>query len=57
MREAVKLKMESYRAFLASRTLEAADGYHQAKRIAASAFAEAKTRAWEEFVGAMENDI
>jgi len=27
VREAVKLKKESYRAFLASGTLEAADGY------------------------------
>ena len=30
VREAVKLKKESYRAFLASGTLEAADGYRQA---------------------------
>ena len=52
----VKLKKESYRAFLASGTLEAADGYRQAKRIAASAVVEVKTWAWEEFGEAMEND-
>jgi len=54
---AVKLKKESYRAFLASGTLEAADGYRRAKRNAASAVAEAKTRAWEEFGEAMENNF
>jgi len=43
VREDVKLKKESYWAFLASGTLEAADGYRQAKRIAALAVAEAKT--------------
>ena len=57
MREAVKLKKESYRAFLASGTLEAADRYRQAKRSAALVVAEAKTRAWEEFGEAMENDF
>jgi len=40
VREAVKLKKESYRAFLASGTLEAADGYQQAKQSGASAVAE-----------------
>ena len=49
MREAVKLKKESYLAFLASATLEAADGYRQAKQSASLAVAEAKTRAWEQF--------
>jgi len=57
VREAVKLKKECYWVFLASRTLEAADGYQQAKRITASAVAEVKTRAWEEFGEAMENDF
>ena len=57
VREAVKLKKESYGAFLASGTLEAADGYRQANRVAASAVAEAKTRAWEEFGETMENDF
>ena len=56
VRDAVKLKKESYRAFLACGTPEAADGYRQAKRNAASAVAEAKTRAWEEFGEAMERD-
>ncbi|TWW61643.1 hypothetical protein D4764_04G0002900 [Takifugu flavidus] len=38
-------------------TPEAADRYRQAKRSAATAVAEAKTRAWEEFDEAMENDF
>ncbi|TWW56284.1 R2DM Retrovirus-related Pol polyprotein from type II retrotransposable element [Takifugu flavidus] len=50
VRDAVKLKKESYRALLACGTPEAADGYRHAKRSAATAVAEAKTRAWEEFV-------
>ncbi|TWW74365.1 R2 Retrovirus-related Pol polyprotein from type I retrotransposable element [Takifugu flavidus] len=56
VRDAVKLK-ESYRALLACGTPEAADGYRHAKRSAATAVAEAKTRAWEEFGEAMENDF
>ncbi|XP_072565970.1 uncharacterized protein [Paramormyrops kingsleyae] len=55
--DAVKLKKESCRAFLACGTPEAADEYRQAKRNAASAVAEAKTRVWEEFGEAMENDF
>nr|XP_049618390.1 uncharacterized protein LOC125993656 isoform X2 [Syngnathus scovelli] len=57
VRDAVKLKKESYRAVLACGTPEAADRYRMAKRNAASAVAEAKTRAWEEFGEAMENDF
>ncbi|TWW63932.1 hypothetical protein D4764_03G0009400 [Takifugu flavidus] len=57
VRDAVKLKKESYRALLACGTPEAADGYRHAKRSAATAVAEAKTRAWEEFGEAMENDF
>ncbi|TWW74022.1 hypothetical protein D4764_14G0000230 [Takifugu flavidus] len=38
-------------------TPAAADGYRRAKRSAATAVAEAKTRAWEEFGEAMENDF
>ncbi|TWW80939.1 hypothetical protein D4764_01G0007540 [Takifugu flavidus] len=57
VRDAVKLKKESYRALLACGTPEAADRYRQAKRSAATAVAEAKTRAWEEFGEAMENDF
>ncbi len=49
VRDAVKLKKESYRAWLACGTPEAADGYRQAKRSAARVVVEAKTRAWEEF--------
>ncbi|TWW70386.1 hypothetical protein D4764_18G0011920 [Takifugu flavidus] len=49
VRDAVKLKKESYRALLACGTPEPADGYRRAKRSAATAVAEAKTRAWEEF--------
>nr|XP_049591160.1 uncharacterized protein LOC125978127 [Syngnathus scovelli] len=57
VRDAVKLKKESYRAVLACGTPEAADRYRMAKRNAASAVAEAKTWAWEEFGEAMENDF
>ncbi|TWW81730.1 R2DM Retrovirus-related Pol polyprotein from type II retrotransposable element [Takifugu flavidus] len=57
VRDAVKLKKESYRALLACGTPEAADRYRRAKRSAATAVAEAKTRAWEEFGEAMENDF
>ena len=56
VREAVKLKKESYRALLARRTPETADGYRQARRTAARVVAEAKTRVWEEFGEAMEED-
>uniref|UniRef100_A0A671TEK4 Reverse transcriptase domain-containing protein n=1 Tax=Sparus aurata TaxID=8175 RepID=A0A671TEK4_SPAAU len=56
VRVAVKLKKESYRAWLARGTPEAADGYWQAKRAAALAVSEAKTRVWEEFGEAMEED-
>ncbi|TWW52999.1 R2DM Retrovirus-related Pol polyprotein from type II retrotransposable element, partial [Takifugu flavidus] len=38
-------------------TPAAADGYRRAKRSAATAVAEAKTRAWEEFGEDMENDF
>ena len=57
VRVAVKLKKESYRAFLACGTPEAADGYRLAKRNAALVVAEAKTRAWEEFGEALEDDF
>ena len=53
----VKLKKEAYRTLLAGRTPEAADVYRQAKRNAALAATEAKTRAWEEFGEAMEKDF
>uniref|UniRef100_A0A671UP04 Reverse transcriptase domain-containing protein n=1 Tax=Sparus aurata TaxID=8175 RepID=A0A671UP04_SPAAU len=56
VRVAVKLKKESYRAWLSRGTPEAADGYRQAKRAAARAVSEAKTRVWEEFGEAMEKD-
>ena len=56
VRDAVKLK-ESYRTFLACGTPEAAGRYRQAKRIAAVAVTEAKTRTWEEFGEAMKNDF
>ena len=48
--DAVKLKKESYRTFLAC-------GTRQAKRSAAVAVTEAKTRTWEEFGEAIENDF
>ncbi|TWW56339.1 Plexin-A1 Semaphorin receptor NOV, partial [Takifugu flavidus] len=57
VRDAVRLKKESYQAFLACGTPEAADRYRQARQSAATAVAEAKTRAGEEFAGALENDF
>ncbi|TWW81711.1 hypothetical protein D4764_01G0015260 [Takifugu flavidus] len=54
---AARLKKESYRALLACGTPEAADSYRQAKRSAATPVAEAKTRAWEKFGEAIENDF
>ncbi|KAK3508584.1 hypothetical protein QTP70_034104 [Hemibagrus guttatus] len=56
VRDAVKLKKESYRAWLAWGTPEAAEAYWQAKRTAARVISEAKTRVWEEFSEAMEKD-
>ncbi|KAK3540927.1 hypothetical protein QTP86_005816 [Hemibagrus guttatus] len=56
VRDAVKLKKESYRACLARRTPEAAEAYRQAKRTTAVVVSEAKTRVWEEFGEAMEKD-
>ncbi|KAK3553774.1 hypothetical protein QTP70_009300 [Hemibagrus guttatus] len=56
VRDAVKLKKESCRAWLARGTPEAAEAYRQAKRTAAGVVSEAKTRVWEEFGEAMEKD-
>ncbi|KAK3543842.1 hypothetical protein QTP70_030073, partial [Hemibagrus guttatus] len=56
VRDAVKLKKESYRAWLAQGTPEAAEAYWQAKQTAARVVSEAKTRVWEEFGEAMEKD-
>ncbi|KAK3519394.1 hypothetical protein QTP70_027533 [Hemibagrus guttatus] len=56
VRDAVKLKKESYRACLARGTPEAAEAYRQAKRTTAVVVSEAKTRVWEEFGEAMEKD-
>ena len=56
VRDAVRLKKESYLAMLSGGTPEAVDRYRQAKRAAARAVAEAKTRVWEEFGEAMEED-
>ncbi|KAK3573223.1 hypothetical protein QTP86_015134 [Hemibagrus guttatus] len=56
VRDAVKLKKESYRAWLARGTPEAAEAYRQAKQTAAQVVSEAKTRVWEEFSEAMEKD-
>ena len=57
VREAVKLKKEAFRAWLAQGSPEAADRYRQARRAAAAAVADAKTRTWEEFGEAMEKDF
>ncbi|KAK3519708.1 hypothetical protein QTP70_002679 [Hemibagrus guttatus] len=56
IRDAVKLKKESYRAWLARRTLEAAEAGRQAKRTATRVVSEAKTLVWEEFGEATEKD-
>ncbi|KAK3525208.1 hypothetical protein QTP86_023239 [Hemibagrus guttatus] len=56
VRDAVKLKKESYQAWLARGTPEAAEAYRQAKRTTAVVVSEAKTRVWEEFGEAMEKD-
>ncbi|KAK3542618.1 hypothetical protein QTP86_031319, partial [Hemibagrus guttatus] len=56
VRDAVKLKKESYRAWLTRRTPEAAEAYRQAKQTTAVVVSEAKTRVWEEFGEAMEKD-
>ncbi|KAK3547070.1 hypothetical protein QTP86_009563 [Hemibagrus guttatus] len=56
VRDAVKLKKESYRVWLAQGTPEAAEAYRQAKRTTAVVVSEAKTRVWEAFGEAMEKD-
>ncbi|KAK3548138.1 hypothetical protein QTP70_004870 [Hemibagrus guttatus] len=56
VRDAVKLKEESYRAWLARGTPEAAEAYRQAKRTTAVVVSEAKTWVWEEFGEAMEKN-
>ncbi|KAK3535487.1 hypothetical protein QTP70_016908 [Hemibagrus guttatus] len=56
VRDAVKLKKESYRAWLARGTPEAAEAYRQANWTTAVVVSEAKTRVWEEFSEAMEKD-
>ncbi|KAK3549306.1 hypothetical protein QTP70_034533, partial [Hemibagrus guttatus] len=56
VREAVKLKKESYRAWLARGIPEAAEAYRQAKQTTAVVVSEAKTWVWEEFGEAMEKD-
>ncbi|KAI3364145.1 hypothetical protein L3Q82_010962, partial [Scortum barcoo] len=56
VRDAVRLKKESYRTMLACGTPDAVDRYQQAKQAAARTVLEAKTRVWEEFGEAMEKD-
>ncbi|KAI3351148.1 hypothetical protein L3Q82_005710 [Scortum barcoo] len=59
VRDAIRLKKESYRtmlAMLACGTPDAVDRYRQAKQAAARTVLEAKTRVWEEFGEAMEED-
>jgi len=51
VKEAVRLKKEAFRAWLAQGT-----GYREAKRTA-SVVAEAKSRVWEEFRETMEKDF
>ncbi|KAI3355938.1 hypothetical protein L3Q82_004485 [Scortum barcoo] len=56
VRDAVRLKKESYRTMLACGTPDTVDRYRQAKQAAARTVLEAKTRVWEEFGEAMEED-
>ncbi|KAI3355631.1 hypothetical protein L3Q82_004184 [Scortum barcoo] len=56
VRDAIRLKKESYRTMLACGTPDAVDRYRQAKQAAARMVLEAKTRVWEEFGEAMEED-
>ena len=56
VRDVVKLKKESYRAWLARGTPEAADRDRQAEHAAAQGGTEAKTQVWEKFGEAMEVD-
>ncbi|KAK3523969.1 hypothetical protein QTP70_017490, partial [Hemibagrus guttatus] len=56
VRDAIKLKKESYRAWLARGTPDAAEAYWEAKQTTAVVVSEAKTRVWEEFGEAMEKD-
>ena len=57
VREAVRLKKESFRDMLSQRTPEAVAGYRRARRAAASAVKEAKQRVWEKFGEDMEKDF
>ena len=57
VKEAVRLKKEAFRAWLAQGSPETADGYREARRAAASVVAKAKTQVWEEFGEAMEKEF
>ncbi|TWW53254.1 hypothetical protein D4764_0018210 [Takifugu flavidus] len=57
VRDAVKLKKGSIGPYWPVGLLRQQMGNRRAKRSAATAVAEAKTRAWEEFGEAMENDF
>lgn len=54
---AVKVKKESYHAWLTYGALETADGYQQAKWSAVLAVAEANIWVWIEFIEAMDQDF
>ena len=51
VKEAVRLKKEAFRAWLAQGSPETADRYRQARRAVASAVTKAKTRVWERSLG------
>ena len=57
VREAVRLKKDSYQAWSASGYLKTADRYRQPKWAAALVVSEAKTQEWEKFGEAMEIDF
>ncbi|TWW73420.1 hypothetical protein D4764_15G0008140 [Takifugu flavidus] len=57
VRGAIRLKKEAYTSWLVCGSPEAADWYSLAKRVAAATVTETKTRAWEEFGEAIEEDF
>ena len=55
VKEAVRLEKEAFWAWLAQGSPETANGYREARKVVASAGAEAETQMWEEFGKAMED--
>ncbi len=57
VKEAIKLKKEIFRAWLAQGTPESTDRYQEARRAVALVVTKTKTRMWGEFGKAMEKDF